>query len=214
MRILVTGSREWDDYLVIENALHEAVFQSSPEGRWPVTLVHGAARGADSIAAQVASDMAQIGFWVTLDPHPADWDKHGKAAGFIRNQEMVDAGADVCLAFLQPGAANRGTKDCIARAEKAGIPVWKYGEGNDGEPSRSGPDSPPAGESRLPGPSGPVVSPDASADRTGLPEWPVIGWDARYELVGGFDAWMEADGTWHMRELVFRPAESERVAAF
>jgi YspA, cpYpsA-related SLOG family len=51
----------------------------------------------------------------------ADWDKYGKAAGPIRNQEMVNGGADLCLAFLHP--ESRGTLDCMGRAEVAQIPV-------------------------------------------------------------------------------------------
>src|SRR5690606_30354012 len=62
--------------------------------------------------------------------YPADWRRHGRAAGPIRNQEMADAGADLCIAF--PGG--RGTADMVRRARAAGIPVrsvperqWRYG---------------------------------------------------------------------------------------
>ena len=116
MRILITGSREWWDTLPIVGALLGAV--PSEADLRDVTVVHGGARGADELADRAARD---LGFLV--EEHPADWAKHGKAAGFIRNQEMVNAGADICLAFLKSGAANRGTKDCIGRAEAAGIPV-------------------------------------------------------------------------------------------
>lgn len=60
---------------------------------------------------------------VTQEQHSADWDK-GRTAGFLRNQEMVDAGAYVCLAFVIAGKSkSKGTRDCIRRAKKAGIPV-------------------------------------------------------------------------------------------
>jgi coenzyme F420-reducing hydrogenase gamma subunit len=49
------------------------------------------------------------------------------AAGNYRNQEMVDAGADICLAFYQPGAACIGTSDCVRRCTRAGITVRPYG---------------------------------------------------------------------------------------
>lgn len=75
-------------------------------------------------------------FWnVEQEVHDADWNEYGRAAGPIRNQEMVDAGADVCLAFPTGGP---GTRDCMRRARDAGIrvfdmtyflPVW---EGDDG----------------------------------------------------------------------------------
>src|SRR6266851_576424 len=110
MRILVTGSREWTDWETIQRALQEA-----GDGDWN-TLIHGdCSTGADSIA----DNFGCFCCW-EIERYPADWAKYGKAAGPVRNQEMVDAGADICLAFFQPGAANRGTADCVSRAEKAG----------------------------------------------------------------------------------------------
>jgi len=117
VRILVTGSRYWRDLHTVEVALRE-VWLKHHAGAAPedTVVVHGGARGADACAAVLAPRM---GFKV--EEHPADWDRHGKAAGPIRNQYMVDLGADVCLAF--PIGESRGTRDCIRAAEKAGIPV-------------------------------------------------------------------------------------------
>jgi hypothetical protein len=145
MRILITGSREWSDTLTIVGALLSAV--PSEADLRDVTVVHGGCpTGADFFAARAAGE---LGFLV--EEHPADWAEHGKAAGPVRNQGMVDAGADVCLAFFQPGAANRGTQDCVIRAMRAGIPIKRYPEGGVSVPAGDSPDSPPAGESRLPG---------------------------------------------------------------
>lgn len=113
------------------NAIKSAIpcFQSSSD----VVVVHGAAPGADIIAGNVAT---QLGF--DVESYPAKWErpcdqscyhpprmKNGKpycpVAGHIRNQYMVDLGADVCLAF--PMLGSRGTWDCVRRAKKAGIPV-------------------------------------------------------------------------------------------
>lgn len=52
-------------------------------------------------------------------------------AGLVRNQLMVDLGADICLAFPLPGS--RGTWDCMGRAEAAGIKVINLGS-KPGEP--------------------------------------------------------------------------------
>jgi hypothetical protein len=118
MRILVTGSRKFRYRKIVALALADTA-----RGHADVTVVHGACpSGADAMAHAEARDQ---GFHV--DPHPADWDRHGKAAGFIRNQEMVDAGADICLAFYQAGAANKGTADCVKKARRAGIQVLTYG---------------------------------------------------------------------------------------
>jgi hypothetical protein len=57
----------------------------------------------------------------------ADWDKHGKAAGPIRNQQMVDKEPSYMIAF--PGGS--GTRDCARRADEAGIQVFipRWGDG-------------------------------------------------------------------------------------
>lgn len=71
-----------------------------------------------------------MGSWGgTVERHPAEWDKHGKAAGPIRNQKMVDLGATVCLAFPLPGS--RGTAHCMSAARKASIPVWIFAPAGD-----------------------------------------------------------------------------------
>lgn len=77
-------------------------------------IVHGAARGADTIARLVAEDLG-----LATEAHPADWKKHGKAAGPIRNQEMLDSGIDLVIAF--PGG--NGTADMVKRARQAGVEV-------------------------------------------------------------------------------------------
>lgn len=118
MRILITGSRDWTDSDVIRNALASFTLDTSEE----ITVVHGdCPTGADSIAAKIASEN---GF--NVEAHPADWARHGKSAGPIRNQEMVDLGADICLAF--PKGDSRGTRGCMKFAKAAGIKVVNYGD--------------------------------------------------------------------------------------
>lgn len=135
-RILVTGSRDWDDWRTITGALIQARRDLNPDAM-PV-VVHGCARGADFLAAQAARKLG----WEVED-HPADW--HGPcrgtcpardhrigsqsgticpAAGPYRNAEMVALGADVCLAFIRNGS--KGATNCAGLAEKAGIPVRRF----------------------------------------------------------------------------------------
>lgn len=120
-RILVTGSREWTDAYELGMALLYAGIGTP----WPkITVVHGAAVGADSMA-----DTLTKWFRGKVEPYPVspqEWRRFGKEAGHLRNQKMVDLGADICLAF--PTASSRGTWDCVRRAEKAGIPVKIYKE--------------------------------------------------------------------------------------
>lgn len=112
MRILVTGSRNWDHAGLIADHIAEWADKATD----PVDIVHGACRGADLLAANVAQ---MIGFGD--ESHPANWSKYGKRAGFVRNAEMVALGADVCLAFIRDNS--KGATMCADLAEKAGIPT-------------------------------------------------------------------------------------------
>jgi hypothetical protein len=81
----------------------------------PREIIHGGAAGADWCAGAVAElrDIPQSVF-------KADWKAHGRAAGPIRNQQMLDQGKpDLVLAF--PGG--RGTADMVRRAKAAGVEV-------------------------------------------------------------------------------------------
>lgn len=117
-RILVTGSRDWDDVSTIFNALNHLM------KRWGtnITVVHGGAKGADTIAGQWTGVQ-----FVGEEVHPADWNQYGKRAGFIRNSEMVNLGADICLAFIKNNS--KGATMCADLAEKADIPTFRVFEG-------------------------------------------------------------------------------------
>lgn len=110
-RILVTGSRTWTAVALLRTTLAHwrCVYPDA-------VLVHGACRGADLIAAGIWS-----GWHLPVEPHPADWTRHGRAAGFLRNQHMVTLGADVCLAFIRDHS--RGAEHTAALANAAGIPT-------------------------------------------------------------------------------------------
>jgi hypothetical protein len=118
VRVLVTGSRDWRKRRIVYGALSRIV-TSMGQGR--LVVVHGKCpTGADAIA----DEWAKVVWAAEPEPHRAEWEKYGKPAGFIRNQEMVDLGADVCLAFIRNGS--KGATHCADRAEKAGIPVERY----------------------------------------------------------------------------------------
>ena len=124
VRVIVTGSRHYPH----QEAVWEALYQRHSD---ELTVVHGACpTGADLHAHQWFFRAESVG--AIEEPHPAQWEtctpacyhRPGKtcpAAGPRRNQEMVDLGADICLAF--PWGESRGTMDCVRRARKAGIPV-------------------------------------------------------------------------------------------
>lgn len=118
-RVLITGSRKWTDRERIRIALLQVWCELGCES--DCTLVHGdCPTGADAIAADVWRKAH-----LPVEAHPADWKNLGRAAGPVRNEEMVQAGADRCLAFPLPDS--RGTFDCMKRADRAGIPVRHLG---------------------------------------------------------------------------------------
>lgn len=147
-RILVTGSRVWEDRDSIARTLSAAHAELGvPPGQ--IVVVHGAqgtlkggvvVKGLDLMAAEVAAELG-----MGTEAHPANWQApcvqicdHGPrpvnrlgrsycpAAGFRRNQRMVLLGACLCLAW--PLGRSAGTRDCMRRAERAGILVRNLGD--------------------------------------------------------------------------------------
>lgn len=120
-RLLVTGSREWANRTIIADALIEGwrELRDGGEVGGGVVLVHGDCRGADRIAASIWR-----GVGLRLEPHPARWLEFGRRAGHVRNQAMVDCGADLCLAFILNGSP--GATMCATMAVAAGIPVRRF----------------------------------------------------------------------------------------
>jgi len=123
-RVLVTGSRDWANAELVWAALNDVRDEALTAGR-QLVVVHGACpRGADADAAHWAEIGSQFATWIKAEAHPADWALNGKAAGFIRNAEMVRLGADLCLAFIRNGS--RGASHTARLAEEAGIPVRRW----------------------------------------------------------------------------------------
>jgi hypothetical protein len=121
-RVLVCGSRDWRDPTPIQHALAEL------QAAWgSFEVVDGGARGADTLARQIAQDLN-----LPVREFPADWERYGKAAGMIRNQKMLDdlLEADQRLVLAFPLPQSRGTRDMIRRAEKAGVETRVFAPNN------------------------------------------------------------------------------------
>lgn len=113
-RVLVCGGRDFTNADLMVRIL-DAANAAHPF----MCVIYGMARGADDIAKTWAASrgIARLGF-------PANWERHGRAAGAIRNQQMLDKGRpDLVIAF--PGG--RGTADMVRRAREANIPVTLIG---------------------------------------------------------------------------------------
>jgi hypothetical protein len=100
-KLIVAGGRDFNNYELLAEKLNEFA-NNHPDN---VSIVSGAARGADAFGAYFAKKNN-----VKLHEFPADWELHGKAAGFIRNKKMGDF-ADGLLAFWD--GESRGTKHMI-----------------------------------------------------------------------------------------------------
>lgn len=111
MKVIIAGGRDITDYSLVESAVAESGFT-------PTLVISGCAPGADTLGEEWASKHN-----VSIQKFPADWNTHGKAAGPIRNRQMV-AAADALIA-LHDGES-RGTADCIKAATKAGIKVFVF----------------------------------------------------------------------------------------
>jgi N-acetylmuramoyl-L-alanine amidase CwlA len=122
----VCGSRTWTDGKAIYEAL--AQFGRAAKFEGELTVIHGAARGADMLADGAArelkewSDAHLINWCISILAFPADWKKHGKAAGYIRNKQMLEEGKpDLVLAFWD--RKSKGTASMIKLAIDAGVSV-------------------------------------------------------------------------------------------
>ena len=110
MRVLITGSRDWRDYVAVKKRLSDLPVNA--------VVVHGAATGADHMAHAAA-----LALGLTVEPHFPDYENyHHREAPLKRNELMVSLGADLCLAFPTP--SSRGTWHCLGLAKQAGIP-WE-----------------------------------------------------------------------------------------
>lgn len=117
-RILITGSRHWNDLAWIERELNWAAVIFGDDA----ILVSGnCPTGADRMCEEFWEKHIQG----VVERHPANWDVYRvekgqkNPAGFIRNKEMVNLGADICIAFILNSSA--GATHTVDLAKKAGI---------------------------------------------------------------------------------------------
>lgn len=111
MRVLCCGDRNWTSYEIIRRELEKLDDFT--------VVIEGCAKGADSISGWIARQLS----YKVLE-FPADWKKYGRAAGPIRNKQMLDEGKpDLVLAFHTDIENSKGTKNMIEQSTKRGIKV-------------------------------------------------------------------------------------------
>jgi hypothetical protein len=113
VRLLITGDRGWSDRETMMRVIYGIFKQYGGQ----FTVIHGNARGADKMAGEIARE---LGLDVLV--FPAEWDKYGKSAGPIRNQQMINEGhPDRAVAFHNDLKHSRGTGDMVVRLKKHNI---------------------------------------------------------------------------------------------
>ena len=120
--MLITGGRQYRGLAQMRVHLQFAKDKCVSTGR-DLVVIHGGAAGADSIAERVARELE-----IPTQVFPADWEQHGRSAGFKRNEvmarcllEMEQIGDEVCVVAF-PGAS--GTQHMRHTAKKMGLKVY------------------------------------------------------------------------------------------
>jgi hypothetical protein len=122
LRVIIAGGRGFSNYQIMTNCL-DHVFSTARENHDEIIIVSGTARGADRMGEQYAVDSH-----FEVDRYPADWDRHGRSAGYKRNVQMAKVATHL-IAFWD--GVSRGTGHMIDIARRLGltIRVFDY-EGN------------------------------------------------------------------------------------
>lgn len=107
--VIIAGGRDFQDYELLEKTVDRFLSGQQDE----ITIFCGKARGADALGEQYAKNR---GYAVRY--FPADWERYGRAAGPMRNQEMA-GGADALAAFWD--GESRGTGHMIQCARRLGL---------------------------------------------------------------------------------------------
>ena len=110
-RVIIAGSRNFVNYEMLRDTMDKLLANIEED----IVVVCGMARGADLLGKMYADEKGYI-----VDKFPADWVRYGKAAGYIRNEQMAK-NADALVAFWD--GSSRGTKHMIDLAKKYGLKI-------------------------------------------------------------------------------------------
>ena len=105
MNILIAGSRDFDDYDLLEVTITQWAKDNPQINQDEVTIISGGARGADKLGERFAREYSLL-----LQIYPAQWDMYGKSAGYRRNQVMAEVSN---VAFIFWDSQSKGTEHMI-----------------------------------------------------------------------------------------------------
>ena len=122
-RVIVTGSRDYSDFEMVDAMLYNAWLDNvGPKSKDKIVVVTTNAVGAARLAGKSASENGDV---TILEVHAPDYSIKGNAqtAEIDNNREMLDAGADLVLAFGKPDPIS---VHLVTEAQALGIPVRGY----------------------------------------------------------------------------------------
>lgn len=117
VRVIIAGSRNFNDQDLFDNSIHDILIKYETD---ELEIVSGGCSGADIMGEEYAEE------WdIKCAVFPADWNKYGKAAGPIRNEQMARyaAEADYGMLIAFPVGESRGTRNMIKLAKQYGLEV-------------------------------------------------------------------------------------------
>ena len=112
-KIIIAGGRDFMDYNLLKEKTNKILQEKKVTHK--IVIISGCARGADTLGLRYASENA-----FDVEEYPADWDKYGKKAGYVRNVEMAE-NADALIAFWD--GKSKGTKHMIDMATERNLPI-------------------------------------------------------------------------------------------
>lgn len=118
IKVIIAGTRDFNDYAFLKKNVDYFLQGINPNNE-EIEIVSGNARGADKLGERYAKEHN-----LPVKLFPANWDKYGKQAGYLRNQEMANY-SDVLIAFWDE--KSKGTKHMIDIAKKQGLTVIVVG---------------------------------------------------------------------------------------
>lgn len=109
MKLIIAGTRTFKDYDYFKSVVMKNLTEM------PTEIISGGAKGTDTLAQEYADE-----YEIPFTEFPANWEKHGKSAGPIRNREMASHGTH-CLVFWD--GKSRGTTNMIDIAIGKNLPL-------------------------------------------------------------------------------------------
>ena len=114
MNLAIIGSRDFDNYYLLETRINFIINQYDID-----CIISGGARGADLLGKRYAKENN-----INYIEYKPDWDKFGKAAGVIRNKDIINT-SDIVIAFWD--GKSKGTKNSIDIAKKQNKKIYIVG---------------------------------------------------------------------------------------